>query len=247
MDDKEFDLIKQFLKTRDFGNFEKAIISAVVNDAKSNSKHNIIWNYGAPNVNVPRYHFDLVGQDLSTGSNIYIEIKSRVDRSLLLLTIGQFRKTRTIGYENDLYLYVCLDDEKKQLSYYDLSSAVKSTETEVGEDITQAKNNPKESISAFLVEIPKTIENRLETIGNDGIPNVVKKNYLPLILKIVSISVALLFLIAVFVLDFAGVYELSYERLILLGMIALVCLFLFIKELKIKDWLYISTIFPKDK
>ena len=247
MDNKEFNSLIQFVQTRDFKSFEKAIAVAIINDAKANSKHNITWNYNFSTAAMPRFGYDLVGQDLSTGSNIYVEIKTGVDRRLLLATIAQFRKARTIGYDNDLYIYVCLDKEKKQLSYYDLSSLVKSTQVEIGDGITQAFNNPKESIAAFLGEVPKKAESNLEVVGNESIPNVEKKNRWPFISKIISIGVALLFLLTVFVLDFIGVYQLSYERLILIGMVTLVCLFLFIKELKIKDWVYLSTIAPKDK
>lgn len=249
MDDKEFDFINKLLQSGDFKNFESSIIKYIVKDAKNNTNHRIIWTQGGFDPACSNSRYDLVGQDLSTGATIYIEIKSKVDRKLLLMTISHFRRFRTVGYNNDLYLYVSLDATKKQLNYYDISTSVKSTEIEIKDEITQAINNPKNSISAFLGKISKDemTQNRVEVVGDASIPKVTKKNYLPLISKIVSIGAALSFLIVVFVLNFLGIYCLTNRRLILIGMIIIVCLFLFIKEIKIKDWVYLSTIEPKDK
>lgn len=251
MDNNELDNLSKLLEQRDFFGFERAIIQYIVADAQKNTEHNILWNQSSSSRNVPSFSaYDLVGQDLSTGSNIFIEIKAMIDRRPLLMTISSFRKARTIGYENDLYLYVAYDRKRKQISYFDISHLVKSTQVSIGEEMSQVLESPKDSISAFLPKIPAKKEkmvNRVEVVGSAGIPKTEKKNYWPLISKLVSISVAFTILAAVIVLNYLDLYELTNSRLILIGIITAVCLLLFVTEIKIKDWVYLSTVEPKDK
>lgn len=183
---------------------------------------------------------------------VILDEETNLPKICFELKIGNKRRESILKAINGMkYLYkefislerffiVYWSKEKERNEYYDISKIIINDLIDVKEEIDNIMKGITTDIFAgnydgLLIKTHSIYKNKpsnnLNFIKNDLNAN--RNNEL---FKIVSIIIAVIVMFAIIVLDAIGLYIVTYERLILIGMFVIILLLPFISEVSYKDF-----------
>lgn len=184
---------------------------------------------------IPGFYADAIGT--IDGRDIFIEFKhvnGRNIREQIISVINQYRaQIEYIGPRGKVIL-ATNNKEESGLEYYDLTKLVFSNKENIKSEIDELVKSSKKLTKKMFYEDSISIDNNLqiEKLKQIGEAKKVKKKDF----KIIFVIIAAFVVLSIGVLDGFEIYELSYERLILIGIFVVIMVLPIIRKISINGY-----------
>ncbi len=175
-------------------------------------------------------YFDLILLDEENNRpKICFEVKICKDlRKTILFGINQFKRNRKFIPDATMFILVLCYEEN--IYYFDVSTIIIEDIVEVGGKITNFINNKEKHKELILLENRKNnFLNSQKRVEEDNI--IKRKHNNQSIIKIILLIIDISIIVGCIILDALDVYKVTYERIILIGILLILIFIPFIKEI----------------